>query len=136
MVDDDSPVGINRRRDAGVGVAQQPAVVFDRAHAGLFQVLGVSPAVSVPAVVGDIHKDLRAVGGQLPDLIGKDRFIADEHPELVLSGLQRRPRSSGREIANLLGQSAGKAEHTLEGHIFAERNQMHLVVAPTHSPPG
>ena len=62
-----SAVRINRGRNAGVGVTQQPTVIFYRAHARLFQVLRVSPAVAVPAVVGNVHKHLRSIGCQLPD---------------------------------------------------------------------
>ena len=35
----------------------------------------------------------------------------------------------GREIPHFLGQAAGKTENTLERHILAERDQVHLVVA-------
>src|SRR5579863_1505112 len=46
-----SPVGIYRRCHARVRRAQKPAVVLDGAHARLIQVLCVSAAVAVPAVV-------------------------------------------------------------------------------------
>ena len=47
----------------------------------------------------------------------------------LLPACERRARSAGREIADFLGQAAGKAEHALERHILAEGDQMHLVVS-------
>jgi len=78
-----SPVRIDGGGHSGVGVAQQPAVIFDSAHAGLFQVLGVGPAVTIPTIIRDVHENFGAIGGQLPDFVGKDRLIADEDAELV-----------------------------------------------------
>src|SRR4029077_15605364 len=121
-----SPVGINRGSDAGIRIAQQPAAILHRAHARLFQMLRVRSAISVPAIVGDIHKDLRPIRRQPPDLIRKYRFIADEDPELAATGLKRGPGTPGGKIANLLGQSSGKAKDPFEGNILAKGNQVYF----------
>ena len=67
----DSAIRIDGGGEAGVGIAQQPAIVFDGTHAGLVQVLGPCAGVAVPAVVGNIDEDLGAVGGKLTDFSGK-----------------------------------------------------------------
>src|SRR5450755_4028337 len=103
----DSSVRVDGGGDAGVGVAQQPAFIFDGPHAGLLQVLGVGAAVAVPAVIGNIDEDLRAVGGELADFVGKNGFVADEHAELVAAGIERLARAAAGKIADLLSQSSG-----------------------------
>ena len=62
----------------GIGVAQQPAGIFHGTHARLLQVLSIGAAVPVPAVIGNVDENLRAVFGELPDVIGEYRFVADK----------------------------------------------------------
>ena len=75
----DSAVGIDRGSDPGIGVSQQPASILDCPHASLLEVLCVGAAVTIPSVVGNVHENLRAVGGGLPDLIRKDGLVTDEY---------------------------------------------------------
>ncbi len=74
----DAAVGIDGRGDAVVGVAQNPAAVFDGPHARHVQVLPGRAGVAVPAVVADVDEHLGAEPRELADLVGKDRFVADE----------------------------------------------------------
>ena len=62
---------------------KQPAIVFDRSHARLVQMLRVRAAVAIPAVVGDVHENLRAIVRELTHFIGKYRLVADEDAELA-----------------------------------------------------
>src|SRR5580704_5332263 len=78
----DAAVRIDDSGDAAVGVAQQPTVIFDGAHASHVEVLPRCTALAIPSVVGDVHEKLSAIGGQVADLIGKDRFVADEYARL------------------------------------------------------
>ena len=64
--------------DAGVGVAEHPAAIFDGAHAGHVEVLPGRAGVAVPAVVADVDQDLGAVEGELADFVGEDGLVADE----------------------------------------------------------
>ncbi len=73
-------IGIDDCGYAVVGVAQNPAAVFDGPHARHVQVLPGSAGVAVPAIVADVHQHLGAQLRKLPHLVGKDRLIADENP--------------------------------------------------------
>ena len=71
-------IGIDDRGDAVVGVAQNPAAVFDGPHARHVQVLPGRAGVAVPAVVADVDQHLGAQLRELAHLVGKDRLVADE----------------------------------------------------------
>src|SRR6516165_4283563 len=72
-------VRINYRGDTAVGIAQQPAVVLDRAHPCHVEMLPGSASRTEPSVVGNIHEDLGAVEREVAHLVGEHRFIADEN---------------------------------------------------------
>src|SRR5579859_3259414 len=71
-------VGIDRRGDTVVGVAQNPAAVFDRPHAGHVQVLPRSAGVAIPSVVADVDQHFSAELREVAHLVGEDGFVADE----------------------------------------------------------
>src|SRR4029077_2356084 len=50
----DSPPWIDRGRNSCIRSAQQPAIILDRAHASLIQMLSVGPAIAVPAIIRNI----------------------------------------------------------------------------------
>ncbi len=75
---DDSAVGRDGCGDSGVGGAENPAVVFDGAHANHVQVLPWGAGVAVPAVVGDVDQNFSAQLGELADLVAEDGLVADE----------------------------------------------------------
>jgi hypothetical protein len=50
----DAAIWINRSGGAVVGVTQNPAAIFDRAHPRHIQMLPGSAGVAVPAVVTDV----------------------------------------------------------------------------------
>ena len=64
--------------DAVVGGAQKPAAIFDGAHASHVEVLPGGAGVAVPAVVADVDQNFSAELGEVADLVGEDRFVADE----------------------------------------------------------
>src|SRR5438034_997148 len=74
-------VRINAGRHSGVGVAQKPAVVLNGPHSRHVQVLAEGAVLSVPSVIGDVNEHLRAIHGELPDLIGEDGFITDKNSQ-------------------------------------------------------
>ena len=71
-------IRIDDGSDAVVGIAQQPAAVFDGAHAGYVEVLPGGAGVAVPSVVADVDENFGAELGEVANLIGKDSFVADE----------------------------------------------------------
>src|SRR5579862_2244347 len=112
---DDSSPGIDGGRDPGVGGAEQPAVVFDGAHAGLVQVLRVGATVAVPSVIGNVDEDLRALIGELADFVGEDGFVTDENAELFAAGIEGLARHSMSEFADFLGEASSECEQTWIG---------------------
>ena len=103
---DHAAPGIDRGGDAGIGFAQQPAIVFDGPHARLIQVLREGAAISIPSVIGNIHQKLRALISELPDLIGKDRLIADENSKPLAACVERYAGCAVSELADFFGQAA------------------------------
>src|SRR5258705_2794896 len=91
--------------------------------------LRISTTVAIPAVVRNIDKDPRAIGREAADLVWKNRFVADEDTQFLVSRWQRRPDYALRKISNFLGQTASESKQSLERHIFAERHQIDLCVA-------
>src|SRR2546428_1353474 len=125
----DSSIGIDRGGYPGISIAQQPVRIFHGTHASLFQMLSVSPAVTVPAVVRNVHEDLRPIRGELADFIRKDGLVADEDAEFGPVSLEWRARSAAGKITDFLRQSAGKRKQRLEGNVFTERNEVNFVIA-------
>ncbi len=69
--------------------------------------LGVGAAVAIPSIIGNIHKDLCAVGGKLPDFIGEDGFVADKNSQLFISRIQWLTRCAlGKVATSLVSPSA------------------------------
>src|SRR5215469_3653337 len=75
----DASVGVHRCGHTRVGGKQKPAIVLDGAHARLIQMLGIGAAIAIPTVVRNIHEDLGPIAGELPNFVGKDRFVTDKH---------------------------------------------------------
>src|SRR5664279_2486986 len=73
---------VNHRRNASVGIAQQPAIIFHRAHACLVQVLPWRASLAVPTVVRDVDEQLSTVLCELPDFIRKDRLVTEKRADL------------------------------------------------------
>ena len=123
------PIRIDRSRHAGISRTQNPAVILDRPHASLIEMLCVGAAVAIPAVIRYIHKNLCAVIRKLPHFIWKHRLVADENSQrraARISGARDCPRS---KLSDFFSQSAGKCEQLGKRQVFSERHQMHFVVA-------
>src|SRR4051812_10570831 len=71
--------GIDGRGHSSVGVTEEPAIVLNGTHTSLIQVLRICATVAIPAIIRNVHEDLRTLIGRLPDFIGENRFVADEH---------------------------------------------------------
>ncbi len=74
------------------------------------------------------------ISGKVADLVGKDGFVADEDAVAmtrpVLCGKEKDAAvGSAREVADPAGELVGKDEQIFEGNVFAERNEVDLVVA-------
>ena len=74
-----APVRIDCRGHAVVGVAQNPAAIFDSAHTRHVQVLPRRAGVAVPSVIADVDQYLGAKLRKLAHFICKHRLIADEY---------------------------------------------------------
>ena len=78
----DPAIGIDGSRHPRIGVAQQPAIILHCPHAGLLQMLRLGAAVAIPAVVRDVHENLRSIGHELANLIRENRLVANENSDL------------------------------------------------------
>src|SRR5438874_753220 len=123
-------IGVDGSSHSGIGIAQHPAPIFYGAHASLFQMLRVSAAIAIPAIVRNIYEYLRPIGGKLPDFVGENGLIANENSYLVFPSLERSSRRAPGKVTNLLGESSSETEHTFERNVFAKRDKMHFVVTP------
>jgi len=111
----DAAVGIDGGRDAVVGVAQNPAAVFDGTHARHVQVLPGGAGVAVPSIVRDVDEHLGAELGELPHLIGKNGLVADEDAVAMAVQAEDLALVAAIEARDLAGELAGKEEQTAEG---------------------
>ena len=68
---DDAAVGIDETREAVVGIAEQPAPVFDRSHARHHQVLRRSRRAAEPSIIRNIDQQFGAVWREPAHLSGK-----------------------------------------------------------------
>ena len=122
-------VGIDDGGDAGVGVAQQPAAILDRAHARHIERLPGRAGIAVPAVIRDVDQHLGAALHEQPYLIAKYFFVADEDTEAVTVGRKDDPPPSMGHVAGLLGQVLGEGKEVFIGYVLSPRHQVDLVVA-------
>ena len=115
--------------DAGVGGANDCQPFFNGSQSGGDQVLIGSLRDAVPAVVGQINQPLGAVGG-IDNLRGKYYFIADESTEgRLFFRFYDLGAGSGQKIGHNIGYGSYPVRQpAAERNIFAERNQMRLVV--------
>src|SRR5579872_824289 len=90
--------------------------------------LRISAAVAIPAVIRDVHKNLRAVFRELPHFIREDRFITNKYAQLLIASLQWSPRLPAREVADFFSQSACEPKPIFERQVLTERHQVHFVV--------
>src|SRR5579859_1059841 len=117
-------VRINAGGNAGIGVAQDPAIIFNSPHSRHVQVLAGSAMLAVPSVVGDVDEHLRAIDRELPDFLGENRFIADKNSYSLVAGGEDGARGSRAKIAYLTGQFIGKAENELVRNVFPKWDEM------------
>src|SRR6202795_3857014 len=94
--------------------------------------LRVSPAVPVPSVIRNVHKDLRALIRKLPHVIRKYRLIANKNTQPLAPRFTRSPRRTPLKLSTFFRQPARKSEQLRERKVFSERDQMHFVI--TRSP--
>src|ERR1035437_3634536 len=112
-----APQWVNHRRNTGIGIAQQPAIVFHSAHACLVQVLPRSASLAVPPVVRDVDEQFSAVFCELPDFVREDRLVTEKRANLRVTHFQWEPRFAAGEGPDLAGKPTGKAEYLLERHV-------------------
>src|SRR3984885_5869053 len=122
------PVGVDDGRDAGVGITQQPAAIFDRTHARHVERLPRRAGVAVPAVVRDVDQHPGALLYEQPYLIAENLFVTDEDTKAVaIGGEDHAPPSMGH-VAGRLGQVFGKGKKSLIRYVLSPRDQVNLVV--------
>ena len=74
----DAPVGVDDGGDAGVGAADEPALLLDAAQARQVEVLAGSRGGAEPAVVADVEEEVGALGRAGLGQPGEDALVADE----------------------------------------------------------
>ena len=74
----DAAIGVDCRGDAVVGVAKNPAAIFDGTHARHVEMLPGRAGIAVPGVVADVDENFGAELGEVADFVGEDCFVADE----------------------------------------------------------
>ncbi len=131
----DATVGIDGCGDSGVGGTQNPAVIFDGAHADHVEVLPGGAGVAVPAVVGDVDQDFGSLLGELADLVAEDGLVADEGSVGVAAGGEDGALLAGIEEAYFVEEALCEEEEVLVGDVLAEGDEMHLVVAANEARP-
>ena len=99
---------------------ENPATIFDGAHADHVEVLPWSAGVAVPGVVADVDEDFGAELGEVADFVGKHGLVADEDAVAmgvaVGSGESKDFRSvAARELRDTAGELAGEEEDFLKG---------------------
>src|SRR5581483_2077173 len=77
----------------------------------------------------NIHQEFRAVLCEIPDLVGKDRFVADKDTKFLSICRQRLARRATGEIPYRGGQSSRKIENLRKRDVLTEGDEMNLVVA-------
>src|SRR3954470_6063874 len=112
--------GIDHAGNAGIGRAQQPTMVFDRPHAGLFQMLPRGGGVAEPAVVRNVYEHLRAVRREIAYLAGEHRLVTDEGADRQAPRPEYVVVAARDEVADFAGQLIGKSQKLLEGYVLAE----------------
>src|SRR5690348_13685837 len=79
------------------------------------------------SVVREIHQDVCALFGELTDEVREGRLVTDEDAEAVTAGRQHFDFTARHKIAGFLRHAVDEAKHGR--HIFAERNELDLVIA-------
>ncbi len=108
-------VGIDGRRDAVVGVAQQPAAILDGPHARHIQVLPRRARVAVPSIVADVHQHFGAEPRKLPHFVGKHRLVADEDAIAMAVEAEDLALVAARELGNAAGEFVREESKSLKG---------------------
>src|SRR5580704_12762014 len=115
----DTTVRVDGRGDAGVGGAQDPAVVLDGSHADHVEVLPTSTGVAVPAIVGDVDQNLCAIFDELADLVTEDGLVTDEGAVVVAAKWEDSARGTAIHVTGASGELAGEEEEVLEGDVLS-----------------
>jgi len=126
--------GINRRRQSRIRRAQQPAIVFDGPHPSLLQVLLPCPAISIPAVIRDIHQHPGPIERKPSHFVGKNRLITDKGPDSFSASIQRLARCAMLKLPNLFRQPASESKYLRKRQILSKRHEVNFVIPPRPFP--
>jgi len=124
-----SAVRIDGGRDAVVGGAEKPAPVFNSAHANHVEVLPWSAGIAIPGVVTDVDEDFCAELSEVAYFIRKDCFVADEDAIAMAVEAEGGAIGSAAERGDFAGELVREGEVLLERDVFAEGNEVDLVVS-------
>src|SRR5665213_3591936 len=112
-----------------IGSNQYPAIVFNGAHPGHIQVLPGSAGIAIPAIIGNINQNVRALLYKRAYCVGENRLVPYEHSVAMTVRRKYHPVFSRCHMAHLVRQRSCKGQQLWERRVFAKRDQMHLVVA-------
>src|SRR5207302_6913614 len=115
----DSAVGIDGRGNSCVGGAENPAVIFDGAHANHVEVLPCGAGVAVPAVIGDVDQDIGALLGEMADFVAEDGFVADEGSVGVAACGEDGALLAGFEETYFVEETLREEEELFVGNVLA-----------------
>ncbi len=124
-----APVGIDDRRDAGGGRADDGQALLDRAKAGLGEMLRRA-GVAEPRVVRGIEDEAGAVRF-VDDVAREDHLVADLQPDLAEARQRQRLRAGAGEEVDVAGDEPRQADRRQQRphrQIFAVGHEMRLVV--------
>src|SRR5579883_3153320 len=93
-----------------------------------------STGIPEPAVVRNVDEHLRTLRGEFTYLVGKHRFVADEHTELVAVNRQRHTFVAEREVAYFTCEFPSKAKEVLERNVLPEWHQVNFVITSKRPP--
>src|SRR6266545_1367148 len=125
---DDPTRRINDAADAVVGDPDQRQPFLDRAGAGDREMLERAGAAAVPGVVGDVEDPARA-RLRIDDGAGEDRLVADQWCEARKPWQCNRLRAGSGAQIDHAGSDLLERQDIAQRYVFAEWDEMRLVVA-------
>jgi hypothetical protein len=125
---------VHKGADSRVGHPHEPGPILHGTEGGKHEVLLRTTRVTEPGVVRDVHEEFSPLVHEFPRNRLENRFEADQDAETIILPAQGLDLLSGPEIPDTLYQPLELGDPIREGHVLAERKQLHLVI-PAGEPP-
>src|ERR1700761_4814107 len=125
-------VRIDDRGDPGVGIAKQPAAIFNGAHSRYVERLPGRTRVAIPAIIGNIDQHFRSVFREQAYFVAENFLVADEDTKAMAASRKDHAPPAVGHVASLLGQVPGEGEKVLIRDVLSPGNEVDLVVTTGH----